>query len=111
VCTIPAFIDTAATLMLLTSKAPASLNTHTSLGISVIQLDGTSMRTTHTMALLLQNLPPDRRMAHQFPGLVNILLSTAVLCDAGCKVYFHSTGCEVSLNREIILRGWRDPKN
>jgi hypothetical protein len=97
--------------MLLTSKAPASPNTHTNLGISVIQPGGTSMRTTHAMGLLLQKLPPNARMAHCLPELVHNLLSVAVLCYAGCKVYFHSTGCEVTLNGEIILRGWRDPNN
>ena len=31
------------------------------------------------------------------------------LADAGCEIFFHKTGCEVSLNGEIILQGWRDP--
>ncbi len=108
---LTAFNDTAATLTLLTSKAPASPNTHTDLGISMIQHGGTSMHTTHAMDLLLQKLPPNARMAHRLPGLINNLLSVTVLCNAGCKVYFQSTGCEVTLNGEIILRGWRDPKN
>jgi hypothetical protein len=108
---LTAFINAAAKLMLLISKAPASPNTHTNLGISVIQLGSTSMRTTHQMDLLLQKLPPDACMAHHLPGLINYLLSIAVFCDAGCKVYFDITGCKVSLNEEIILRGWRDPKN
>jgi hypothetical protein len=98
-------------LTLLTSKALASPNTHTNLGISVIQPGGTSMRTTHAMDLLLQKLPPNARMAHHLPGLINNLFSVTVLCDVDCKVYFHSTGCKVTLNGEIILRGWRDPKN
>jgi hypothetical protein len=108
---LTAFINTAAMLMFLTSKAPASLNIHTNLGKSVIQQGGTSMRTTHVMDLLLQKLPPDMCMAHHLSRLVNNLLSIAVLCDVVCKVYFHSTGCEISLNKEIVLRGWRDPKN
>jgi hypothetical protein len=29
----------------------------------------------------------------------------------GCEVYSHSTSCKGTLNREIILQGWRDPKN
>jgi hypothetical protein len=101
---------TAAMLMLLTSKAPASPNTHTNLGRSVIQPGGTSMRTTHTMDLLLQKLPPNACMAHRLPGLINNPPSVAVLCNAGCKVYFHSTGCKVTPNGEIILRGWMDSK-
>jgi hypothetical protein len=108
---LTAYIDTAAMLMLFTSKAPASLSTHTNLGISVIQPGGTSMRTTLAIDLLLQNLPPNACMAHCLPRLLNNLLSVAVLCNAGCKVYFHSTGCEVTLNWEIFLRGWRDPEN
>jgi hypothetical protein len=108
---LTAFIDTAAILTLLTSNAPASSNTHTNLSISIIQPGGTSMHTTRAMELLLQKLPPDARMAHRLPGLVNNLLSVAVLCNAGCKVYFHSTGCEVTINREIILQGWRDTKS
>jgi hypothetical protein len=63
------------------------------------------MCTTHAMDLLLQKLPPNARMAHHLPGLINYLLSVAVLCDAGYKVYFRSMGCEVTLNGEIILRG------
>jgi hypothetical protein len=51
------------------------------------------------------------RMAHRLHGLVNNLLSGAVLWNVGCKVYFHSTGCGVTLNGEIINQGWRDPKN
>ncbi len=74
------------------------------------QPGGTSMRTTHTIDLLLQKLPPNACMAHRLPGLINNLLFIAVLCNADCKVYFHSTDCEVTLNGEIILQGWRDPK-
>ncbi len=92
-------------LTLLTSKAPALSNTHTNLGISMMQSGDTSMRNTHMMDLLLQKLPSDVCMAHHLPGLVNNLLSIAVLCNTGCKVYFHNTGCKVSFNREIVLRG------
>ncbi len=77
----------------------------------MIQPGGTCMQTTHAMDLLLQKLPPDVCMAHCLSGLFNNLLSIAVLCDVGCKVYFHSTSCKVSLNRKIILHEWRDPKN
>jgi hypothetical protein len=68
------------------------------------------MRTTHAVNLLLIKLPPEARLAHQLPGLVNYPLSIAVLCDAGCKVFFHKTGCKVNLDGETILQGWRDPK-
>ncbi len=63
------------------------------------------------MNLLLTTLPAKARLAHRLPGLVNNLLSVAVLCDAGCDVFFHKHGCKVTHNGETILRGWRDPKN
>jgi hypothetical protein len=67
------------------------------------------MQTTHAVDLLLRKLPPEARMAHSLPGLTNNLLSIPVLCDAGCEVFFHATGCKVTLNSKVILRGWRDP--
>ena len=69
------------------------------------------MTTTHAVDLLLRNLPETARLGHRLPGLVNNLLSVATLVDAGCDVYFHRTGCEVSLDGKVILRGWRDPTN
>jgi hypothetical protein len=69
------------------------------------------MTTTHAVNLLLNNLPHEARLAHRLPGLVNNLLSVAVLCDAGCNVFFHKTGCKVTLDRKTILQGWRDPTN
>jgi hypothetical protein len=55
---LTAFINTATMLTLLTSTALASPNTHTNLGMSVIQPGGISMHTTQAMDLLLQKLPP-----------------------------------------------------
>jgi hypothetical protein len=50
-------------------------------------------------------------MAHHLPGLINNLLSVSVLVDTGCEVFFFATGCKVTFNGKIILRGWCDPKN
>jgi hypothetical protein len=69
------------------------------------------MTTTHAVNLLLRNLPPEARLGHCLPGLVNNLLSIATLVDSGCKVFFHRTGCKVTFDGTVILRGWRDPKN
>jgi hypothetical protein len=69
------------------------------------------MTTTHAIDLLLSNLPPKAHLVHQLPGLVNNLLSVAVLCNVGCKVFFHKTGCKVTLDRKTILQGWCDTKN
>jgi hypothetical protein len=69
------------------------------------------MTTTDAIDLLLWNLPPETRLGHRLPGLVNILLSIAALVDAGCKVTFYCTGSKVTFEGAIILRGWRDPMN
>jgi hypothetical protein len=69
------------------------------------------MTTTHAVNLLLWNLPPEARLRHRLPGLVNNLLSAAALVDAGCKVFFYPNGCKVTFDGAIILQGWRDPKN
>jgi hypothetical protein len=69
------------------------------------------MTATHTIDLLLSNLPAEAHLAHQLPGLVNNLLTIVILCNTGCKIFFQKTGCEVTLNGKTILQGWRDPKN
>jgi hypothetical protein len=79
--------------------------------IAVVQPGRDCMATTHPVDLLLSKLPPEARLAHQLPGFVNNLLSVAILCNAGYKVFFHKTGCKVTLDGETILQGWHDPKN
>ena len=60
------------------------------------------------MELLIAKLLKAAREAHCAPGIINKLLYVSVLCGAGCEVFFHSTGCEISFNGEIIVGGWRD---
>jgi hypothetical protein len=69
------------------------------------------MTTTHAVDLLLWNLPHEAHLGHRLPGLINNPLSAVALVDAGCKVFFHRTRCEVTFDWAIILQGWRDPKN
>ena len=69
------------------------------------------MFTTNTLELLLTKLPKEAREAHEAPTITNNLLSVSVLCDAGCDVWFHMHGCEISFNGETIIRGWRDMKS
>jgi hypothetical protein len=69
------------------------------------------MTTTHAIDLLLRHLPNRARLGHRLPGLVNNLHSVATLVNTGCDIYFHRTGCEVSFDGTVILRGWRDPTN
>jgi hypothetical protein len=106
--TTTAFIDSAASKSLVMPSTTTSATTSKS-SITVIQPSGKRMRSTHAVDLLLCNLPPDARMAHSLSGLTNNLLSVAVLCNAGCEVFFHATGCEVTLNGMVILQGWHNP--
>jgi hypothetical protein len=69
------------------------------------------MTITHAVDILLSNLPPEACLVYQLPGLVNNLLSIAILCYTGCEVFFHKTGREVTLDGTTILRGWCDPTN
>jgi hypothetical protein len=105
-----ALIDTAASNSLVTPSTPISPATRQE-SITVIQPGSDKMRTTHAVNLLLSKLPPNAHMAHSLPGLTNNLLSIAVLCNAVCKVFFNATGCKVTFDAKIILRGWRDPKH
>ena len=66
------------------------------------------MFTTKTLELLINKLPKAAREAHRAPTITNNLLSVSVLCDAGCEVFFHFHGCEITFNGETIVRGWRD---
>jgi hypothetical protein len=63
------------------------------------------MTLTNTVDLLLQALPPKARLAHRLPGLTNNLLLVAALYNAGCEVFFHRHGCEVTLEGTTIIRG------
>ena len=97
--------------MLLTKKAPPNSTANNNVQITVLQPSGAKMTSTHAVDLLLTKLPADAHLTYQLPGLINNLLSVAILCDAGCKVFFHKHGCKVTLNGETILRGWHNPKN
>jgi hypothetical protein len=101
----------AASCTLLTKDAYAAATTNPDIQITVIQLSGNPMTTTHAVDHLLWNLPLEACLGDHLPDLVNNILSAAMLVDAGCKVFFHRTGCEVTFNRAIILQGWQDPKN
>ena len=104
-----ALLDTAANISLLANGAPSERANSQLTPKSVMQPKGDRLFTTETLLLLLNKVPLEAREAHRAPGITNNLISASALADAGCELFFHQTGCEVSLNGEIILRGWRDP--
>jgi hypothetical protein len=63
---------------------------------------------TENWVLLLNKLPKQAQLAYRTPGIKNNLIAASELADAGYELFFHKHGCEVTLNGEIILRGWRD---
>eukprot|EP00804_Cyclotella_cryptica_P012573 CCRYP_014710-RA/>CCRYP_014710-RA protein AED:0.34 eAED:0.26 QI:0/0/0/1/0/0/2/0/588 len=103
-----AIIDTGANISLLNTNAPASCSQEQSLPKSIIQPKGPILTTTENLVLLLNNLPHDARLAYRKPGIKNNLLAASGLVDAGCELFFHQHGCEITQNGEIILQGWRD---
>ena len=105
--TSTARIDTGTNISLLQTGAPAIRADHQTATKSVKPKG--SLTTTETLQLLLNKLPSPAHMAHRSPGISNNLLAASKLADAGCELFFHITGCEVTYNGEIILRGWRDP--
>jgi hypothetical protein len=106
-----ALINMVALCTLLTKQASATATTNSNIQITIIQPGGNCMTNTHAVDLLLWSLPPEARLGHRLPGLVNNLLSVAALVNARCEVFFYCTSCKVTFDRAIILQGWRDPKN
>ena len=57
--------------------------------ISINLLDRYKLRSTHTCNLYILGIPEKAKRAHIVPGLYHAsLISTSVLCDAGCKVQY-----------------------
>jgi hypothetical protein len=104
-----AFINTTASVSLITKKTPAASTTQPNVQISIVQPGGDRTTTTHTINLLLSKLPPEACLAHQLPGLVNNLLS---IMQHGLRgIFFTKWVAKSHLTGETILQGWHDPKN
>jgi hypothetical protein len=62
--TSTAFIDTAASVTLLTPTAPAHSTTNNNVQITVLQPGGANMTSTQAVNLLFTKLPADAFLAH-----------------------------------------------
>ena len=100
-----ALIDSAVSITLLTTLATARRAKLQQLSKSLSIPNGASMKTTETLDLLLEKLPPAARVTHRCPVITNNLLAVATLCNAGCNVLFTENSVEVEFNGEIVLRG------
>jgi hypothetical protein len=68
--------------------------------------DGEKITSTHTCRLNLPWLPERARDAHIVPGLAHTsLVSIKILCDAGCKVTYDDTACNVYYADKLVWRG------
>jgi hypothetical protein len=71
--------------------------------------DGTKVTSTHTCDITIPGLPKVL-VGHVVPKLTILsLIGIRVLCDAGCKVLFTKTKCNVWYNGNVILSGKKDP--
>ena len=69
---------------------------------SVTLSDGRKVQSTHKCTLDLPDLPIAARNGHIIPGLaLNSLISTVVLCNAGCKVTFNKYGMTVNIMEKL----------
>ena len=93
-----ALVDSAANVSLLDNGAPANESATEIPTKTILQPSGARMFTTKTMELLIVKQTKASREAHLAPGIINNLLYVSFLCDAGCELCFHSTGCEISFN-------------
>jgi hypothetical protein len=71
--------------------------------------DGTKVKSTHTCNITIPGLPTVL-VGHVVPKIsIASLIGIRVLCNAGCKVIFTKTSCDIIYDGKIILRGNKDP--
>jgi hypothetical protein len=71
--------------------------------------DGTKVKSTHTCNITIPGLPKVL-VGHVVPKLtIALLIGIRILCNAGCKVLFTKTNCNMWYNGNVILSGKKDP--
>ena len=74
--------------------------------------DDKKMKSACTRKLKLPWLPDKARETHIVPGLAHtLLLSTKVLCNAGCTVTYANQLCKVLYRNKIFWQGQCQPIN
>jgi hypothetical protein len=74
--------------------------------------NGTTIQSSHTCNLLLNDMPHQAEQAHILPGLVhNSLISVGQLCDNECIVTFTQDQVTVSRKGKDVMYISRDPKS
>ena len=104
--------DTGATGYFVLPGTPVIDALPTTSPISINLPDGSVIKSTHTYRDNIPWLPESVTRAHIdiVPGLAHTsLISTAVLCNTGCRVTYDRDKCTVFYNNEATWRGNREP--
>ncbi len=71
--------------------------------------DGSKVKSTHMCDITIPGLPTILT-GHIVPKLtIASLIGIRVLYNAGCSVVFTKSKCDVINNKQVILRGFKDP--
>jgi hypothetical protein len=104
-----AIADTGATSIFIMEGTPCKNLRPAIRPLTINLLDGTKVKSTHTCNITIPGLPKVL-VGHVVPKLtIASLIGIRVLCDAGCKVFFTKTNCNVWYNGNVILSGKKDP--
>ena len=77
--------------------------------IHVRMPNGDTIKSTHTCELKIASLQKQARKGHIIPGLdQKSLLSTAQLCENGCKFMLKNEKCLVWHKQQLVLEGIMD---
>ncbi len=109
IAALQAIADTGGTAIFIMEGTPCK-NLRPAIRPLTINLpDGTKVKSTHTCNITIPGLPKVL-VGHVVPKLtIALLIRIRVLCNAGCKVLFTKTYCNVWYNGNVILSGKKDP--
>ncbi len=109
IAALQAIADTGATSIFIMEGTPCKNLRPAIHPLTINLLNRTKVKSTHTCDITIPGLPKVL-VGHVVPKLsIALLIGIRVLCNAGCKVLFTKTKCEVWYNGKVILTGNKDP--
>ena len=104
-----AITDTSATSIFIMEGTPVSNLQPLSQLLTINLPDSSKVKSTHMCDITIPGLPTILT-GHIVPKLtIASLIGIRVLCKAGCSVLFTKSKCDVIYNKQVILRGFKDP--
>ena len=102
--------DSGATQIFVMDGIPVVNRRPTTQPLQVALADGRIVTSTHMCDITIEGLPTRTLTGHIVPNLsVASLFGIRVLTSAGCEVTFTNNECIVRYNKQIILKGEKDP--